>query len=187
MCFKCVLRAVLAEEELAKAGNANPTPVSYDDIDRDHLKAQVNLTNAQAVLRLAEAANSLNMINATAEEQGVLRLITALLPVKPEPIKAESSATSPIRWAEGLIRQLPVDHDGRNSWLLNYGSSIAEAPSKAVDPRENTVGQTDQSATMANQPLTAVDEFEGLPTMLKDYVLSMRELGVEVEVVRLPL
>ncbi len=27
-----------------------------------------------------------------------------------------------VRWAEGLIRQLPEDHDGRNSWLLNYGS-----------------------------------------------------------------
>ena len=26
-------------------------------------------------------------------------------------------------WAEGLILQLPVDHDGRNSWLLNYGRS----------------------------------------------------------------
>lgn len=154
MCFKCVLRAVLAEEELAKAGNATPTPVSYDDIDRDHLKAQVNLTNAQAVLRLAEAANSLNMINATAEEQGVLRLITALLPAKAEPTKTEHA--------------------------------------RAVDPRENTVGQTDQSASVANQPLAnetpaPVDEFEGLPAMLKEYVLSMRKLGVEVEVVRLPL
>lgn len=26
-------------------------------------------------------------------------------------------------WAESLIRQLPEDHDGRNSWLLNYGIS----------------------------------------------------------------
>lgn len=26
--------------------------------------------------------------------------------------------------AEGLIRQLPVDHDGRNTWLLNYGRSM---------------------------------------------------------------
>lgn len=26
-----------------------------------------------------------------------------------------------VRWAEGLIRQLPENHDGRNSWLLNYG------------------------------------------------------------------
>lgn len=24
-------------------------------------------------------------------------------------------------WAEGLIRQLPEGHEGRNSWLLNYG------------------------------------------------------------------
>lgn len=24
-------------------------------------------------------------------------------------------------WAEGLISQLPKTHDGRNSWLLNYG------------------------------------------------------------------
>ena len=23
--------------------------------------------------------------------------------------------------AEGLILQLPADHDGRNTWLLNYG------------------------------------------------------------------
>lgn len=28
-----------------------------------------------------------------------------------------------VKWAEGLIRQLPETHDGRNSWLLNYGTS----------------------------------------------------------------
>lgn len=27
------------------------------------------------------------------------------------------------KWAEGLIQQLPKDHDGRNSWLLNHGVS----------------------------------------------------------------
>lgn len=26
-----------------------------------------------------------------------------------------------VRWAEGLIEQLPPEHEGRNSWLLNYG------------------------------------------------------------------
>ena len=31
------------------------------------------------------------------------------------------SGLSRVRWAEGLIRQLPEDHDGRNSWLMNYG------------------------------------------------------------------
>lgn len=25
--------------------------------------------------------------------------------------------------AEGLIRQLPTHHDGRNTWLLNFGKS----------------------------------------------------------------
>ena len=26
-----------------------------------------------------------------------------------------------VKWAEGLISQLPKTHDGRNSWLLNFG------------------------------------------------------------------
>jgi hypothetical protein len=25
------------------------------------------------------------------------------------------------KWAENLILQLPAGHDGRNSWLMNYG------------------------------------------------------------------
>jgi hypothetical protein len=32
----------------------------------------------------------------------------------------------PMKWAEGLIRQLPENHDGRNSWLLNHGSESKE-------------------------------------------------------------
>lgn len=28
-----------------------------------------------------------------------------------------------VRWAQGLIEQLPENHDGRNSWLLNYHQS----------------------------------------------------------------
>jgi len=27
-------------------------------------------------------------------------------------------------WAEGLILQLPITHDGRNSWLLNHGKDL---------------------------------------------------------------
>lgn len=30
-----------------------------------------------------------------------------------------------VRYAEGLIRQLPNTHDGRNTWLLNYGQMTA--------------------------------------------------------------
>lgn len=33
----------------------------------------------------------------------------------------EQSAFSRLNWAENLILQLPKNHDGRNSWLMNYG------------------------------------------------------------------
>lgn len=33
-----------------------------------------------------------------------------------------------VRYAENLILQLPCDHDGRNTWLMNYGVGVeAEA------------------------------------------------------------
>lgn len=36
--------------------------------------------------------------------------------------KAEiESGLSRVKWAELLIKQLPEEHEGRNSWLLNYG------------------------------------------------------------------
>ena len=36
--------------------------------------------------------------------------------------KAEiQSGLSRVQWAESLIKQLPEEHEGRNSWLLNYG------------------------------------------------------------------
>lgn len=31
------------------------------------------------------------------------------------------SRSGRLKWAEGLILQLPTNHDGRNSWLMNYG------------------------------------------------------------------
>lgn len=49
-------------------------------------------------------------------------------PVKAEPITAIkltgaeiSSGLNRVKGAEGLILQLPVKHDGRNTWLMNYG------------------------------------------------------------------
>jgi len=41
--------------------------------------------------------------------------------IKLNPEEIQSGYTR-LKWAEGLIRQLPKDHDGRNSWLYNYGS-----------------------------------------------------------------
>ncbi|WOB24763.1 MULTISPECIES: hypothetical protein [Xanthomonas] len=35
-----------------------------------------------------------------------------------------SSQYTRVKWAEDLIRQLPEEHDGRNSWLLNYSAKL---------------------------------------------------------------
>lgn len=42
------------------------------------------------------------------------------------PVPAEDAEAGwPLRWAEGLIAQLPEGHDGRDSWLLNHGKGAA--------------------------------------------------------------
>jgi len=38
-----------------------------------------------------------------------------------------------VRAAEGLIRQLPDNHDGRNTWLLNYGSKKTPREFSPID------------------------------------------------------
>ncbi len=37
-----------------------------------------------------------------------------------------------IHFAERLIQQLPKDHDGRNTWLLNYGQSHEARKLRAI-------------------------------------------------------
>lgn len=38
--------------------------------------------------------------------------------------KAErKSKQNRVQWVEDLIKQLPIEHDGRNSWLMNFGTS----------------------------------------------------------------
>jgi hypothetical protein len=41
--------------------------------------------------------------------------------------KAEiQSGHNRVQWAENLIRQLPTGHNGRDSWLLNYGTKAED-------------------------------------------------------------
>lgn len=55
--------------------------------------------------------------------------------------KAEvSSGYSRVEWADDLIRQLPEGHEGRNSWLMNYGRRIA-ADRPEVIPAEARPGE----------------------------------------------
>lgn len=51
--------------------------------------------------------------------QGACETKPAVIHLTPHEIQSGSTR---VDWAEGLIRQLPETHDGRNSWLLNYGS-----------------------------------------------------------------
>lgn len=51
--------------------------------------------------------------------QAVERALRNTIQLTPAEIQ---SGHDRVRWAEGLIKQLPDDHDGRNSWPLNYGS-----------------------------------------------------------------
>lgn len=63
-----------------------------------------------------------------------------------------------IIWSRGLIQQLPADHEGRNSWLLNFG---------AVKDDENKVpladfGKPDVTAGRVGTRTTHADEFSGI-------------------------
>lgn len=65
-----------------------------------------------AVLWKARYTDAINTVSKLRE-----KLEKHSIQLKPAEIQ---SGLSRVRWAEGLIRQLPGDHDGRNSWLLNY-------------------------------------------------------------------
>lgn len=41
-----------------------------------------------------------------------------------------------VKAAEGLIEQLPDDHDGRNTWLMNYGVGEAAKTIRDNDSRK---------------------------------------------------
>ena len=45
-----------------------------------------------------------------------------------------------VRYAERLILQLPENHDGRNSWLLNYGKGIEADKIRAARKKRREEG-----------------------------------------------
>ncbi len=60
----------------------------------------------------AEALACARALRIYCNDKAVIRLTPAEI----------QSGSDRVRWAEGLIRQLPETHDGRNSWLLNYSA-----------------------------------------------------------------
>ena len=54
-----------------------------------------------------------------------------------------------LMWAECLILQLPEDHEGRNSWLLNYGIRCAARKLREQHPLEMTWSAKHRAANPA--------------------------------------
>ena len=98
---------------------------------RLHCEAEARADIAE--IRLAGAGDSERLKNEKAElrricnarieelEVRVAQLQTRLhVAIELTPAERQSGHDR-VRQAEGLIRQLPDDHDGRNGWLLNFG------------------------------------------------------------------
>ena len=56
------------------------------------------------------------------------------------------------KWAEGLIRQLPESHEGRNSWLLNYGVSSEAAAIRKRHPKNPAFEEKHMAAETTSSP-----------------------------------
>ena len=54
-----------------------------------------------------------------------------------------------VQFAEGLIRQLSSDHDGRNTWLMNYGTS--DEAKQLRDKRNLVFNPATRSAVEINE------------------------------------
>ena len=121
MCLKCVFAALASlpplpvdaspeaqldrgEEihrtvEAAMQPAAAPAEDAYDSAQFDNMRAGVNVTNADAVLKLAQAAQILYAINAPTA--GVLRTLDLLLAPEPVVTHAEDTqAEAPVAPAE---------------------------------------------------------------------------------------
>jgi hypothetical protein len=88
-----------------------------------------------------------------ARASDVIRILTAITGRVQPPcitltVSEIQSGIDRVKWAQGLIEQLPENHDGRNSWLLNYG--IGEHYDQARNLRNIKWSAEHQAADGAN-------------------------------------
>lgn len=74
----------------------------------------------------------------------------------------QQSGSSRQRWAEGLIEQLPGNHDGRNGWLLNFGvggeaERLRQERGLWFDPEFMAVGPTHIHVAGEGKTLSEID------------------------------
>lgn len=86
----CLICQILAEQEAARKGEIGITTAAQEgqvssSIQQDQDRASINLTNAEAVRKLAETAQILEDIHQDAAAKRVVDLINHLVPAQPEP------------------------------------------------------------------------------------------------------
>lgn len=91
----------------------------------DRAEAAWNQRTLHPLIEALHAKGDQIALEATCAQQAemIKNLITGVIVLTPAEIQSKYSR---VQWAEGLIRQLPEDHEGRNSWLLNYGEYHGE-------------------------------------------------------------
>jgi ElaB/YqjD/DUF883 family membrane-anchored ribosome-binding protein len=71
-----------------------------------------------------------------------------------------------LKWAEGLILQLPINHDGRNSWLLNHG--VGKQAQWLRDNREELRALTgDEHTEFVRKGLTEIHNQEAAQAVIE--------------------
>lgn len=99
--------------------------ISFDRASADEYRSWPTGTN---LLDASQARAMLEHVLGAQPDQAVIHLT---------PHEVQSGSTR-VDWAEGLIRQLPETHDGRNSWLLNYGSDADERQAAWAERNPNS-------------------------------------------------
>lgn len=116
------------EDELNKLkGLVQNTCISieamFKKLQRENENFKVNLSESKGELKVLKTdyMQSLSTIqNLQAKNKMLTDRVEDKDVIRLTPVEIQSGS-SRVKWAEGLIEQLPETHDGRNSWLINYG------------------------------------------------------------------
>lgn len=96
--------------------------------------------------------------------------------------KAErQSGLDRVRHAEGLIKQLPPEHSGRNTWLLNYGCS---GEAIALRKKRNVAWDAQTKSAKTSSTLADNTSAKPQPDTGGDYLTLIDDLYVAAENVR---
>jgi hypothetical protein len=110
-------------EWVADAVAAYLTPSAAPSDEHWHTRFfEADVRRAEAVLEGARLKADMTELRRVCTAR-IEELETTSIPLT----KAEiQSGHNRVQWAENLIRQLPTGHNGRDSWLLNYGTKAED-------------------------------------------------------------